>query len=282
MQYVKYSAYLKTASLGFSELSCPHCGAPVLSLRNKEAICHLCEGFVSTAHEELLQKNEALYSGLFKIHGLIAANSVEDALSLLETISASLPDGDIRPAYGAAVIYALISDYKYYSVNYNLPGFMEENSKNIYTSLDLISKSKKLLYKTIKSVDSAEDGEADESLLYLKFISYIKLKRMADARDALYGFRNLKSTGLQYEYAKMVYTVEAGASDAWGFLQPMLNGSYPNAFAYFARYMAKNEKTAKARLEAKLILSELMKRCYMPQMQFFIRRIDAAEEETKI
>ncbi len=280
--HANYSVYLKNANLGFSDLSCSHCGAPVLSLRKKEAVCHFCEGYATTTREELLHENEVLYSGLFKVHDLIMAGATDEAQRALDAAIPAIPDSEIAPLYGAANIYALLSDYKYYALDYNGKGFMEENSKNIYASLDLTARSKLLLYRALKKVQAADGSASDESLLYLEFISYIKLKRIADAKKTLYKFKDLKAAGFQYEYAQMVYAVIEEDANASKCLKLMLDKNVPSAFYYLAKYIAKTTKKAKERSEARSILTELMKKCYMPSAAFLLRKIEEAQEETKL
>lgn len=179
---MKYSNYLGildkpgASNLGILDKSnastviCSYCGSYLNLSNSEEGFCHFCEAYIYLK-EEGTKNPEA--EKFFTIQLLIDEKNFDDARKKLDAITA----GNTNPnlLFAAGSIYKILSGMKYDDLDYNRKGFMEKNSNNIYSSLDLTSKSKEMFYKTIRLISDQTKNSPDADLLYLSFISYIKL-----------------------------------------------------------------------------------------------------------
>lgn len=272
---MNYDKNLRRLYGNFSELGCEYCGGSALSL-GKESICHVCEAHVRTTKEELEGKYPSLYEKLASIQDSFRKGLFNEAEK--ETASLVEKHGDLGVLYAAANLYKFFSDYKYYDLDYNRSGFMEENSENIYTSLDLVSTSKKLFYISLKLVIEQTESSFDEGLLYLQFIINIKLKRLVYAERVMKVIRELNKDDLITQYTNMVYSVESRSKRAPGYLNPLLSGGDVNSYYYLAKYLVYNRKVA----EAKPILERILSICHMPPALYLLHNVNKLLEETRL
>lgn len=270
MEYSKYLQLLEKPKT--STVVCSYCGSFMLLGNSKEGFCHFCEACISIMEDEI---NDPYLDKLSSIQLLIDGRDFDSAINHLDDLLKGEPN--IYLLFGAANIYKTLSDIKYNDLDYNRKGFMEENSSNIYSSLDLTSKSKEMFYKTIRMVEGQIKTSPDENLLYLSFISYIKLKRLLDAEKVTERMKaRKKSPGM--EYVNMVFCIESGKKEGHQYAMELMSKGNPNAIYYLARSYMSDKKLK----EARILLERLTSRVRMPDAIFLLHRIDRLLEETKL
>jgi len=269
MQYSKDLESIQTP--GPSSARCGCCGSAVFLGRSKEGFCSFCEAHYSYDENSPINPSLEKLSG---IQAMLEAGKVEDAEKGLDALVPG--SSDIGLLFGAANIYKTLSDMKYYDLNYNGKGFMDENSGNIYHSLDLTSKYKEMFYKAISMIEAQTKGSPDDRLVYLGFMSYMQLKRTLDAERMLSLMKAKKNP--ERQYAEMVYKVELGREDGYREALELMRKGNPNAVYYLARYYA-----GKRRLkEAKAILEKLVSKIRMPDAVFLLHKVNRVIEETRL
>jgi hypothetical protein len=107
----------------------------------------------------------------------------------------------------------------------------------------------------------------------LRFIAYIKLRNLADAKTALKDLLYLGKKDVLSEYAQMVLYVELNDKKSEGALEAMLKNGVLTSFYYLAKYLARNKKSD----GAKQILEKLIKRNAMPIALPLLNKISAEE-----
>lgn len=269
MQDSRYLQFIEKPVISTS--ICDYCGSPLFLGKAKSALCGLCEGYHSHKESGAINPN---IGKLSQIQLLIDQSKVEEAKNSLDALI--LASNDLNLLFGAANIYKTLSDIKYYDRNYNRKGFMEENSTNVYQSLDLTSKSKEMFYKAIRMVADQTKNSPDDKLLYLSFISYMKLKRTIDAERILSSMKAKKSS--EKEYANMVYLVETGKEEGHQESIRLMEKGNTNAVYYLARYYVGKKRLK----EAKEILDKLTAEVRMPDAVFLLRKINRQIEETRL
>lgn len=258
------------------EMACECCGAPALSSDMRETTCHFCEAYVSTSRLNLEQGNAELYKKLSAIQSKFGASPVSEVKSLVDSLVGK--SADIRILYGAANIYRFLSDYSYLDLDYNRMGFMEENSANIYSSLDLISKAKELFYKVIKLSGDYMKTNLDKKILFLQFLSNMRLKRMFYARRSFDAIASLRAGDLIEEYSHMVYGVYSNSKDSDSLLDNLIKRGNINSFYYLARRLVNKKRYN----EAVGILGELTKRVHMPMALLLVHNVKRFQDETRL
>jgi hypothetical protein len=241
IDYKKYLKVLKGTK--FSELVCTHCGAATKSPKGKKAICNFCEQ--ETGSEKELRAGAGFLEEFQRMHTALADSKGKGAFANIEKLLEE--SSDPEAFYVSATFYLLASEQRYRSRDYSLPGFMEENYDNIRGSLDLTSKWKEHLYRAAALAGLApEAGAQNRELLYLRFISEVKLHRLADASLALVLLMELDGKDPLLGYASMVYGVRARTKDAELRLAAELETKEANAYYYLAEHLARNGRLAEA------------------------------------
>ena len=178
-----FGRYLRSfENAKFSEVVCKHCWTHAKSASAVDAVCNFCEQHVSASAYALHNPEaEAIF---LKLQSAAARGLRADDLGALDALSR---DAQIRRSSLHLCKILLDSlDSLYLCRNYALPGFMEENSGNIKASLGYSARSKELFYGAIalSGTEPASGAEA-ESLLFMEFLCWIKLGRLADASRVL-------------------------------------------------------------------------------------------------
>lgn len=257
MDFGKYLAQLDKTK--FSEVSCAYCAHAATSPDGKEAICDFCENYVNAAESEFTGDAETK-TVLLEVHDLIGKNQWDEAE---KKITKLLDDTmDARLLYVCAAFYKYVSDYHYYAMDYGLRGFMHENADNVRESVELAAKSKACLYKALKVINIETSGNRllHVDLLYIKFMSYIKLNRLVEAKKTLNEMVGLKNQDLLNAYAEMVYDVESNSKNAIPSVMKLLARNEVNAFYYLAKCLARTKRSK----EAKAILEKALAKAGMP------------------
>lgn len=264
---------LKSLEGNFTSIKCIYCGSETLS-NGTEALCHFCEGYVSVAEPVGSSDMEALGA----IQTSILGNDINKARELLEKYAGKDSGSDVNRLYGYANFYRFFSDYVYYDRNYAGKGFMEQNSANIYDSLDLTAKSKEFFHKLAYVIEHDEHMAKEQKMLHMQFIANIKLKRLFYAKKALDKMYEVNGKDLLATYDSMVYAVESNDKDAQQLINEVAKQDILNAFYYMARYLVNNKEIA----HADNILAALINKCHMPVALFMLHKIRVLEEETAL
>ena len=247
---------------------CGFCGSPALLAAKEDGICNFCEAYISN------ETPTKYKPALSEIQRLIDLGKIEDAKAKTD----AMVSGNMDPAllYGAACIYSFISDFKYYDLDYARKGFMEENSANIYYSLDMTAKSKEMYYKAISAINNAEGAKNSAQWLYLLSISNLSLRRYAEAFNYIIAMKEEPSPAR--EYLRMVYSVQTKKKDAYQMATSLVSKGNLNAAYYLAKYYANNGKLK----EARSILGKLNPKVRMPAAVFLLGKIDRLTKETEL
>ncbi len=244
LNYKKYLGGIKKTDV--LELTCPHCGMPTRSLKGKDAFCNFCEQYINISEAEIV-KETGVELPFSEVSNAISAGMFEEAEKKL----AALRKGKADPLlmYMSGLSYLCFSDAKYHETNYRLRGFMEQNSANIRKGLDLASTSKECFYKAIKVIRYGieRDVTVEGSMLFIKFMSEIRLKRFVDAERTLALLHGSGVKGELSAYADMVYNVEAQRPIAEQVLQIMLPKGEINSFYYLAKHLAQKGRLEESR-----------------------------------
>ena len=234
------SGYLKRLDkIKFSEETCPSCNSAVLSANPAGAFCHFCEMYVAGDAEHKMDSSAA--TAFTAAHEATIKGDLVSAIGAIAPLEAS---ADPLVLYGVGNVYMVLSDYTYHGVNYALGGFMysnadkrnDEYNKNSSNSMHLLSKAKEMMYASIFTINKAAKGE-DWLYLYTKFISEMKLKRLAPAHLLLNELNKQRQTPVN-PYSNLAYTIRAGGKNAEKLLRPLLDIGEINAYYYLAKYLA--------------------------------------------
>ncbi len=267
---MEYSGYLRLISRKRPvRLRCGSCASSVFIGNQAEGFCQLCESYVP--HTE----KSAETAKLAGIDALLDARELDKARLALDAAVSGSSDPSLL--FGAAHLYRLISDYRYYDLDYSRPGFMEENSSNIYASLDMTSKSKEMFYKSLRLAGEMAKTSPSEKLSYMNFISYMRLKRTFEAGKALSSMKPSRNDRL-LPYARMLYGIETERKDVRKEAIAMIGRGNVNAIYHLARCYVKEKRLT----EAKRILEKLTLKVRMPDAVFLLHRIDRLLEETRL
>ena len=248
-----------------SDSKCGFCGSQVFLTAKNEGVCNFCEAYIPS-------ETPAKYKpALSEIQKLIDLGKIEDAKAKADAIISGNMDPSLL--YGAANIYSFISDFKYYDLNYSRKGFMEENSANIYYSLDMTSKSKEMFYKAIKTTLGTEGSLNSTQSLYLLSMSNLKLKNSIEAIKYISMMK--EDPSLPKEYSRMVYSIETKNKEAYERIASLISKGNANAIYYLAKYYVNNKKLE----EAKLILEKFNEKVRMPMSVFLLEKINRLLEE---
>ncbi len=256
------SGYLKRLDkIKFSEETCPSCNSAVLSASPVGAFCHFCEIYVPVDFERKMDPGAA--AAFTAAHAAAVKNDTMSAIGAMAPLEAS---ADPLVLYGVGNVYMVLSDNTYYGVNYALGGFMysnadkrnDEYNKNPVNSMHLLSKAKEMMYASIFAINKSAK-EDDWLYLYTKFISEIKLKRLARAHLLLNELNKQQQTPVT-PYSNLSYTIWAGGKNAEKLLRPLLDIGEINAYYYLAKYLADRNDL----LGAQKVLAKISSRTRMP------------------
>ncbi len=255
----KYVTSLEKLSKNASVVECNNCGSKTLT-NGSVSICNFCELAV------MPNMDYNINAEVFKsISTLIDKKMIAEALSSLNDLSKSISDP--ISVYVIGVFYEFISNYKYNDINYSRPGFMEENSSNIYSSLDMISKAKEQFFKTLSLISKSTSKGSDT--IYLEFITNVKLKRSFNAKMSLEELNSHKTGETYNAYSNMIYAMISKNKNVELFINPVLKRGEVNVFYYISKYFAENKKIE----DSILLLSELIAVARMPMAFYLLKKV---------
>lgn len=255
--------------------NCYCCGSFLLMCNKDEGFCHFCEAYNlldGTSPENPMSEK------LYGIQMLLESRGYQETERALDKMAkSSLAQQSPAALFGAASIYRTLADAAYYDRNYGLNGFMEQNSFNVYHSLDLTSKYKTLFYKVIKLAEAETGNLSDSNLAYLGFVSCLKVKNYHKARKFLELLRKV-AKGIELEYAEAALAVDSGNGiNSEAILSLISKGSSNSIY-----YLAKNYVKKKRMRDAKSILERLNSRVNMPDSVYLLGRINQFLKETEL
>ncbi len=224
---------------------CPHCGMQSAVSKAAYSFCNFCEQRIDLARR--VPEHEKVASTAFMpVASQLSAGRLDAAVAAAERLLKG--NTDPEQLYLLGVFYSSASWTRYTTRDYDLRGFMEANATSIRNALDLTARAKECFYKAIKRVGDAQadNAAADAQLLFIKFMSCVRLHRKTDALSAFEGLKKLDKQNEFIGYAYAVYAVEAETKDADKALAGLLMGMEPNSFYYLARYLAKQKKLSEA------------------------------------
>lgn len=260
--------------LELTAIGCPHCGSQTISAGGKSTFCNFCE-----QHTDVFSAGDKDAQAAFApVVSSMAANSLDEARKnadrLLKNNSAP------RQLYLLSQFYLYFSNLKYYQRDYALQGFMEANADNISSSLDLTSRWKECYFKAIKIVEGelTKNMQVEPELVFIKFMSEMKLQKLVDAANTLVNLERLDKRGLLIEYATMVYNAEKRTQKSEPNLSKMLANKEINSFYYLAKYLAKRKKLE----ESEKILQKLSESTKIFVAEELLNKVRATLEASKM
>ncbi len=265
----KYLSILKNTRASLVSSTCGACGSKTF-IKNNDTHCNFCELIA-------MSKADASYNlQAFKnISTLIDKEKIDDALLSLQEVSKNNLQ-DPTSAYICGILYEFISNYRYHGTNYSRLGFMEENSANIYSSLDMISKSKEHLFKALKLITKL--NQKDDNMLYLEFMANIKLRRVSYAINLLKKTTEAKISTPSYSYMYMVHSALLKIGDAETRSASMISTGELNAFYYLSISLA-----GKKNIDGAIsILTELTNFSRMPMAFYLLKKLSNISDAREI
>ncbi len=249
--------------------TCPYCANEISTKSSGESICNFCEMPSDTSQWKKLRSD--IHGFITAKNNLISKNSWAEAAKLVEQAIAI--DQSPHMLYSSGIFYEAYSNYEWHSVDYNLKGYMEENSMHRELSWQLLSRSKTLIYHTIKMCHDTLTSEPDYHLAYVKLIAETRMKRMAQARSTLSLINSDPNPSTRKDYANMVYySCINDTKNAILYIDSVSNTQI-NAFYYLSKLLVNNSMTE----DAKAILVKLNNKANIPKARELLIKILESE-----
>lgn len=258
-----------------SGLGCRCCGyVPSIVQGEVDAMCGFCEAYVNMSRKDAQALHPEMGTLLDSLHGMIRNGDWEGAVSLAEQLKVG---DDPHLLYGVGIVYRALSDAVYSHVDYRAKGFMEGNAAkrnnepnlNKNNAMHLLSRSKEMLYRSIKIMSAKTD---DPELLYLSFLANMKLGMQVKAKEALGRLNSIGNERVRL-YANTKYAVGYRTKDSKGYLEALAKGLSPNSAYYVAVDLARRKRFR----ESKGMLGILLRNAAMPEGAELLMRIYGAE-----
>ncbi|MDE1846237.1 MAG: hypothetical protein KGH53_03085 [Candidatus Micrarchaeota archaeon] len=253
------------------QFRCGYCGTQVPSYNPQFGICQLCELYTDKSAKEL-KKNAQLTDLLDSLQSSIASGNQNDALKSFETLFASTKNAGVLLA--SAMLHLSIADEEFGKRDYQTPnGYMEENSAHSKAALAHYSSAKALFFKAISVADMEIKTNPDSNLLYIKFLSQLRLGQLRGAKNSLEAL-NANAKGLPITlYSNLLYSCAMNDKKLVPPFEAVLQlGTLP-AFYYYADFLAnKNDLGA-----AKKILIKLLKYAEMSAAKKLLSGIERVQ-----
>lgn len=270
----KYLQLLSNAK--FLVQTCRHCGSETHFISGGDFFCNFCEQHNDPA---LLQEVEQTAQAAFApVRDQWGKNNLDEAVKTADQLLKN--NADPKQLYLLGLFYRYISTIKYYQKDYTLKGFMEANADSTLASLGLTSRWKECFFKEIKIVDGeiANNMQIELDLIFIKFISEIRLQRFADAASSLRRLQSMDRHGIVADYALLVYSVEKNTKQAEASVAKAIARDDINAYYYLAKCLAKQKKLE----DAADLLEKLNDTTEITMVQELLIKINAAQEASKM
>jgi tetratricopeptide (TPR) repeat protein len=263
-------------SMKLAAQTCPHCGSQTHST-GKNSFCNFCEQYIDiVAGENQGDRNSQVAFASVQVP--MQAGRYNEAIKNAEILIKN--NSDPRQLYLLAQFYLSTSGVKYRNRDYSLPGFMEANAQNIGSALDLTMKWKECYFKTVKIIGNElkNNIQVDSDLIFIKFMSEIRLQQLIDAANTLRMLQSMDKRGMLAEYALLVYSVEKNAKQAEASLGKALANEDANAFYYLAKYIARQKKLD----DAEKILQKLSESTEIFMAHDLLSKVRSTQEASKM
>ncbi len=251
------------------EFACPSCGNSFESQDAKGGICNVCEMFSHMAPEEL-EKEQETSQLLSDLHTYLLSKAWEQAAKTADAIAEK---SDPYLLYGAGIAYLTYSNAEYSNTDYNLHGYMEENSDHKENSIRICYKAKQYLEQAIWVCRNDPNIASNEGTSYIKFIASVKLDKLEDMQIYLNEISGKGTDGITAKYANMVYYSYAGdIKRSNQFAHSLAVSGIETSSYYMARNMVKLHKYRTARK----LLERLLAATEMPEARNLLEYVKAA------
>lgn len=260
-------------SIKLSKVACGVCGAQIMYVAKKDAMCQFCESHSSASPKGA---NADSAKQLDAIRDLIGGANWDAASTYFSAYAGQKTDPLLT--YAAGIFYWYYSDSKYHNLDHNLFGYMEQNAKNMYDSLHITVTAKDYLYRAMKLIENQNDVAADEGLLYTKFIIDIRLKRPHMAAKTLQLLNAMKKSDRITEYANMVFAVITEDKSAAQKIAALMDKHELNAYYYFAKSLVKMRKLG----DALKVLDKVASISDMPMAEELARKVRIVQQASAL
>jgi hypothetical protein len=186
-----------------SHLVCGSCGMETLASGDL-TICSNCENIVTYDASMIGKSRTDHFVDIEKIMRLVVAKDFKSAMSAWEAKEGA--SSEPQMIYSEALFYIAYSNHETSLINYELPGFMEENIAHRNESLRLYSIARLKMNRGIYIIErDAAAGIKSLQLNYTAFLLHVKLGDMRVAKEYL---DEIKSYGepYVYQYALVVFS----------------------------------------------------------------------------
>jgi tetratricopeptide (TPR) repeat protein len=256
--------------------TCPHCGSETNFISGGDFFCNFCEQHNDPA---LLQNVDRTAQVAFvPVLSQMNTGNLDEALKNAERLMKN--NADAKQLYLLGLFYRNVSGIRYYQKDYALKGFMEANAASSASSLGLTSRWKECFFKAIGIIDGeiSKNLQIEIDLVFIKFISEVRLRRFVDAANTLRRLQNMDRHGIVADYALLVYSVEKNTGQAEASIAKAAARNNVNAYYYLAEYLARQKKLE----EAGGILEKLDKTTEIAMVQELLNRVRATQEASKM
>jgi DNA-directed RNA polymerase subunit F len=247
MDVKKYISFMSNELHSFA---CEYCGSEFKSFNAQASACPFCNIYSEKSNLELAE--DAAFDAAKTLNNAIMQDTDYDIEKIANNIL-SLKNSP-QQIYSLAILYERSSELEHSNKNYNIPGFMEENSDHEERAATQFSRAKGLLYDAIfacnKELSSGESAE----LQYVKLLAQLEVNDMHNAKTTIEALAKMGARKEMLDYANMLYMIKLNKEDAIKYIEQVIGNGDIMGFYYMSKYLA-----SKGRLkEAELILSNLL------------------------
>ncbi len=249
--------------------ACEYCGNEFNSYNSQASACPFC-GIYSEKSSAEFSEDEAFNSAKALNSAIIQGSEYDLEKSASKILSLkNIP----QQIYSLAILYKRSSELEHSTKNYDIPGFMEENSEHEEKAIDLFSKAKGLLYDAIFACNRALATAANAEIYYVKFLAEIELENMHDAKGTLELLAKTSPRKEMLDYASMLYAIKMNQKDTIEHINSVIGNGDITGFYYLAKYLAANGKLE----ESKHILENLLNKENILVARLLIDKIKKAQ-----
>ncbi|MDE1761745.1 MAG: hypothetical protein KGH59_02700 [Candidatus Micrarchaeota archaeon] len=235
-----------------TQFRCGYCGSTVQSYNQSFGICQFCEMY----NDNATKQDKELSGVLGQVNSLVSRSDFDAAAKLFESLVANHNSAEYNYAFG--VFNQMYSDHEYGMRDYTTPnGYMEANSARINAGNAHFSTAKALFFKSILLSDAAYQQSKDANVLYAKFLSQIRLRKVLDSKATLSELESASATSAVTEYARMLYLCATSDKKSEQQVAKVALLGVPNAFYYAADLCAERSKLGDAKRFATALLGKV-------------------------
>ena len=255
-----------------SSLICNYCGVDTQSY-GPTGFCSNCESMTAGSRASLTNRDAELLQALNSINGYLGAADFANAAKMYDQLSAKYKDPGFT--YASGILHIKWSNAAVSKLDYNLPGYMEQNAQYVDLSNSLISKSKSMFYNVIELYKLDQAHQDAPNYVHTVFLCHLKL---GDHRQAERSAKRLSELKVQdaADYSALALGASLGKYDEVLKATSSMAASGRlgvNAAFYAAMAMFNKRKNREAMAIAKAIYPYLPK----SRIDSFIRNVQRIE-----